>query len=217
MRAGALELYEEALRNAEPLVLVSQDGTRITLDVRRWLAAPDLADHSVIDRCVGPTLDVGCGPGRFVTALASRGIPSMGVDIAATAVELTRRQGVPVLLRNVFEDLPGQGRWATVLLMDGNIGIDADPYRLLTRVRSLLGPAGCALVEVDPDTGLDDVLTVRLTRGGRSAGPSFRWARLGLPALRRIALAAGYREREVWSLAGRTFALTRAPACPRRL
>ena len=41
--------------------------------------------------------------------------------------------GGPALVRSVFETLPGEGRWDTVLLMDGNIGIGGDPAALLGR------------------------------------------------------------------------------------
>jgi len=40
-------------------------------------------------------LDVGCGPGRHVNALAARGIASHGIDISATFVELARRRASP--------------------------------------------------------------------------------------------------------------------------
>lgn len=205
MHTGALRPYEDALSAVGPLVLRTDDGRTIELDIARWLAPVDAVDRTVVDRCAGPTLDVGCGPGRFVAALAERGTPALGVDIAATAVELTRRRGVPVLLRNVFEDLPGQGRWPTVLLMDGNIGIDADPYRLLLRLRAVLRTRGRLLVETEPDADLDEAMTVRFTECGSGIGPSFRWARVGLNPLLRHAIAAGYRQDEVWTRGGRTF------------
>ena len=33
----------------------------------------------------------------------------------------------------MFEPLPGEGRWGTVLLLDGNVGIGGDPVALLER------------------------------------------------------------------------------------
>ena len=84
------------------------------------------ADELFAARCEGPVLDIGCGPGRFVEALASRGIPVLGVDISRSAVDQTSRRGVCALFRDINDRLPGEGRWGTVLLVDGNIGIGGD-------------------------------------------------------------------------------------------
>ena len=129
MEPGALAPYESALLDdTRPLLaLHAADGTVVALDVARWLAPTDACDESVLDRCTGPVLDVGCGPGRFVSALTDRGIAALGVDIAETAVALARGRGLAAMVRSVFSDLPGEGRWPTVLLMDGNIGIGGDP------------------------------------------------------------------------------------------
>ncbi len=93
MEAGALAPYEQALRSSGPLGLHTEDGRLLTLDVARWLGAADDADRTVLDRCRGPVLDVGCGPGRLVCELNARGVAALGVDIAETAVALTRGQG----------------------------------------------------------------------------------------------------------------------------
>ena len=60
-----------------------------------------------------------------------------------------RAGGAQALRHSLFDPLPGEGRWATVLLMDGNVGIGGDPVALLARINQLLAPAGIALVEVD--------------------------------------------------------------------
>jgi SAM-dependent methyltransferase len=205
MEAGALAPYEAALRTAGPLELHTESGDVIVLDIRRWLAGTDACDDTVLDRCHGPVLDVGCGPGRFVSALSARGIAALGVDIAETAIALTRGQGFPALLRSVFGDLPGEGRWPSVLLMDGNIGIGGDPLRLLARVGSLLAPGGVLIVETHPDDEADELLEVRFTENGVPVGPLFDWAHIGRIALLRYAALSGYSVGELWSLDGRTF------------
>jgi SAM-dependent methyltransferase len=206
VRAGALAPYERALDDAGPLTLVTDTGHRLELEVARWLAPADGADETVIDRCVGPVLDVGCGPGRFVRALSERGIAALGLDIADTAVALTRRLNVPALLRSVFDPAPAEGRWPTALLMDGNIGIGGDVARLLERVSRLLVPGGQLLVETACDPHIDRALKVRFSRDGLAAGPTFGWAEVGIEALTVRARAAGYSVAEVWSAGGRTFA-----------
>lgn len=209
MEIGALAPYEQSLRTAAPLGLRTDDGRSVVLDVARWLAGVDAADETVLSRCAGPVLDVGCGPGRFVSSLNERGVAALGVDIAETAVALTRGQGLPALLRNVFADLPGEGRWPTVLLIDGNIGIGGDPLRLLTRIRSLLAPGGTLLVESHPWTSADDLVEVRFTSRGVPVGPLFEWANVGHDALVRYTAAAGYSELGPWTHSGRRFAALR--------
>ena len=177
----------------------------LVLDLVRWLGPVDTADETVIDRCSGPVLDVGCGPGRFVAELNARGVAALGVDIAETAVALNRRQGMPALLRSVFATLPGEGRWPAVLLLDGNIGIDGDPRRLLDRIAGLLAPGGRVIVEAHPDRELHELLQVWITDHGWPVGPPLDWAHVGLGALTSYAAAAGYSFDETWVADGRPF------------
>ncbi|MGW2767984.1 hypothetical protein [Streptomyces sp. NPDC001275] len=63
--AGA-DPYALALRSGhEPVYLRSGDGHPVRMPVHRWYAQPAVADESVLHRCVGPVLDVGCGRGRL--------------------------------------------------------------------------------------------------------------------------------------------------------
>jgi SAM-dependent methyltransferase len=173
--------------------------------VARWLAPADPVDETVLARCAGPVLDVGCGPGRLVRALSERGIASLGLDIAETAVRITRGQGGAALVRNVFAPVPGEGRWPTVLLMDGNVGIGGNPGRLLDRLARLLAADGRLIVETDPDPAVEQASTVRFLVEGRPVGPSFGWAEIGCQALQRRAEPAGLYPAEAWSAGGRCF------------
>ena len=143
------ELYEQALAGHARPEIEHKDGSRTPLQVDDWLHIR-AGDCSLVERCSGPTLDVGSGPGRLTVALAERGIPVLGIDVTPYAVRISRAAGVLTLLRDVFGRVPGTGRWATVLLADGNIGIGGDPIALLRRVTELLTPTGQALVEVQP-------------------------------------------------------------------
>ncbi|MBP7972994.1 MAG: DUF2064 domain-containing protein [Candidatus Nanopelagicales bacterium] len=197
-------VFDNALRHGSDLHLVHDQGERTVLNVRRWLAEPDDADHSLLDRCNGATLDIGCGPGRFTIALARRGHHSLGVDTAPTAVEITRAGGAAALCRSVFDTLPGEGHWDTVLLADGNLGIAGDPDRLLRRSHELLRTGGRLLVE-PTSADVDHVVPVRLSNGRGNNSERFWWAQVGPSATVTRALAAGFEPLDSWSVSGRSF------------
>lgn len=166
------------------------DGRHIPLPVRRWHAPAAGSDHWMLDRCGGPTLDLGCGPGRLVAALLAAGVPALGVDHSHQAVHLSRARGAPAVQCDLFTRLPAEGRWRHILLADGNIGIGGDPLTLLRRSVSLLAPGGSALAET---ASADDGLwrgSARL-HGPASTGSWFPWATVGLAAVPELARAAG--------------------------
>jgi len=183
------------MRSADTVVLRADDGTTLPLDPGRWHAEPTPAEARLVETMVGPVLDIGCGPGRFVIGLARRGTVALGVDPAPAAVALCRSKGAPVLQKSVFDPLPGQGRWRTVLLADGNIGIGGDPERLLRRCGELLAHDGTVIVEVEAPAAHRAgwrPYRARLERG-RSSGPWFSWAIVGADAISTLAQAAGLR------------------------
>jgi SAM-dependent methyltransferase len=201
------ELYEQALAGHARPEIEHKDGSRTPLQVDDWLHVR-AGDCSLVERCSGPTLDVGSGPGRLTVALAERGIPVLGIDVTPYAVRISRAAGVLTLLRDVFGRVPGTGRWATVLLADGNIGIGGDPVALLRRVTELLTPTGQALVEVQPPGSDLRAEQVRL-RHGAQASAWFPWAYVGVDQIAEIATNADLAAAETWSIAGRWFAVLR--------
>src|SRR3954470_8317113 len=174
-------LYDRAL-DGERCWLRHDDVRLDALPVRSWLGghhADTSFDHAVVGMCHGPTIDLGCGPGRLVAHLVNRGVPALGVDQSATAVELARRAGAPALRRDVFEPLPGTGRWSTVLLADGNVGIGGDPWRVMFRAGELLRAGGRCITEFDCVTEGVQQRWVRL-ESAQTIGPWFRWASVGV-------------------------------------
>ena len=119
-------------------------------------------------------------------------------------MDRVRQAGAPALRRSVFGPLPGRGRWATVLLADGNIGIGGRPARLLRRCAELLAPGGQILIEAEPGD-IDERVTAWLEHTDGRRGPIFPWARLGTAAVLRAAAAAGLDVVGQWNDADRAF------------
>ncbi len=182
------DVYSSALRGELCQVVGLGAGPR-PLPVATWNRAADLGDAALLDLCVGPTLDIGCGPGRMTQYLAERGHPVLGIDVVPEAVFQTRDRGVAAMLRDVFAPLPGEGRWQTALLADGNVGIGGDPHALLSRVADLIGPEGRVVVDLAaPGTGVE-TRTVRLETPSQSCRP-FRWSVVGVDAIGAVARGA---------------------------
>ncbi len=177
--------------------LCSDRGNILDLPSERWFHAAGPAEHRLLERAHGPVLDIGCGPGRHVLALAERGIPTLGIDVTPAALALARGRGATVLERSVFDRIPGAGRWGTALLLDGNIGIGGDPVSLLMRVAELLRPDGRMLVELEAPGTRPSLERVRFEIDDEP-GPWFTWARVGADALGAIAHRAGLGAARAW-------------------
>ena len=186
------------------------DGTSELLPLERWIAPIDAVDAAVLEWAEAPVLDLGCGPGRHLAALRAAGLPGLGVDLSPVAVRLARDRGLVVLPGNVFADVPWVGRWRTVLLLDGNIGIGGAPAVLLRRTRALLAEGGSALVEVDPPGAPTYRTRVRI-EGGGAVSEWFGWARVGIDGIEPLCERAGLRMSATLDAGGRWFARLQRP------
>jgi SAM-dependent methyltransferase len=186
------------------------DGRAQRLPLGRWLAPVDAADRAVLAHAAAPVLDIGCGPGRHLAALAAAGREGLGLDLSPIAVRLARARGAEAIMRSVFADVPRAGCWATALLLDGNIGIGGAPAALLARARALVAPGGTVLVETGPHGAPTRRIRVRLeTRGAIS--PWFGWATVGADGIAPLARRAGLEQRAAIAAGGRCFALLERP------
>lgn len=193
-------------------------GHRRELPMARWMGGPEttpqdrVADEHVLGHCSSrPTLDVGCGPGRFIASLQQRGLPALGVDSSAAAVEMTRGRGGTAIRRDLFAPLPAEGSWEQILLTDGNIGIGGNPVRTLRRAADLLANGGIVIVEIDsPAT----VVCYEMLRWEteQHLGHWFPWSRVGAGALADIALTAGFLVTQVVDIHDRVIAVLTAAA-----
>ncbi len=188
-------------------------GHRRELPMARWMGPQGrLADEHVLRHCSSrPTLDLGCGPGRFTASLRQRGLPALGIDSSTAAVEMTRRRGGTAIRRDLFAPLPAEGSWEQVLLTDGNIGIGGNPVRTLRRAANLLARGGTVIVEIDSPATVFCFEMLRWETE-QHLGHWFPWSRVGAGTLGNIASAAGFVVSHVVAIHDRVIAALTAAA-----
>ena len=195
----------------------NHQGQLRELPINRWMGGlftntdDRLADEHVLAQCSArPTLDLGCGPGRFTAALHSRGHAALGIDNSHAAVELTRKRGAAAIRADLFAPLPAEGCWDQVLLADGNIGIGGDPVRMLRRAAGLLASGG--LVIVDLESSAAGIWHEMLRwETNQHVSPWFAWSRVGADAIGDLALAAGLVVNSVFDMYSRVIAVLTVP------
>lgn len=201
--------YDESLLcgSAGPQALARwRDGSTRPVMLERWMGVADAIDERALRSLDGPVLDVGCGPGRHLHALARRGVFGLGVDLSPVAVELARGVGVRAIVGSIFDELPGAGTWRSALLLDGNIGIGGRPARLLRRIHGLLAADGQVLVELAaPEVNTVQTLIRLETRLGISDW--FPWAEVSSTDVAAVAIDGGFDLTAQWNEDGRWFAL----------
>jgi len=189
-----------------PVMLHTDDGVVIPVDASRWHVAADAADESVLDRVTGSVLDIGSGPGRIVTALASRGHHALGIDICHQAVEQANRSHALSVVADVFGHVPCGGHWGTALLLDGNVGIGGDPHALLSRVQDLVCRDGRLIVETEVHDAPRTGRRVRVAHGD-DMSDWFNWTVVSRTDLQSYAHRSGWQITETWTSQDRTFSL----------
>ncbi len=214
-----------ATGGGEPYHRLLQDRRRGTLELRHpagtgtqavWsmdlLRGPaDAHDLAALDATRGPLLDVGCGPGRMVRAAAGLALPALGIDVSPAAIELAIADGTSALNRSIFDPLPLEGRWRTILLIDGNVGIGGDPDALFARCFELLRPGGVLVAEADADAELDASAMFTVVDDLGLESDPFPWARLGAAAIVRRSRVVGFGPVEHIVTGGRHFVRATRP------
>jgi SAM-dependent methyltransferase len=204
----ALAVYEGALREtpegAGGLHAVGEDGSRRRLPIGRWLGTPDAVEQEVLGRAIGPVLDIGCGVGRHVVALGRRGVRAVGIEISTVAAAIARERGAEVIQGSIFDQSLAPV-WATILLLDGNIGIGGDACRLLAHAAALSKPGGRILVELEPPASASPARRVRL-EDARLVSHWMPWHFVAVEEIDELAVAAGLRVEDRWRAGERWFA-----------
>ena len=142
----------------------------------------------MLDLCVGPTLDVGCGPGRMTQLLAERGDIVLGIDVVPEAIWQTRDRGVAAILRDVFEDVPAEGRWQTCCSPMATSASAATPCGCCAGSRSCSAPVAAS--SPTSRRPAPDCTRGRATNSRRPTSEPFPWSVVGADAIGEL-VAAG--------------------------
>ena len=171
------------------------DGDRVPrpLPMHRWLGVAGAADRALLSLCAGPTVDVGCGPGRMAEDLAALGPRRARDRRRARGRRQTRAAGrTGPAAATCSTRCRARVAGAPSLLADGNIGIGGDPVALLRRVAELLAPDGRVVVDVAPLGPGDRGTGTSLESPTAQSGP-FPWTAVGPDAIGRGAPRPGWR------------------------
>ena len=181
-------LYDRAL-GGERCWIRHDDGRMQRLPVRSWLggqAGDEKFDRAVVGLCDGPTIDLGCGPGRLVAHLLSAGCrrwawtsrpppshwPAVAAHPPCTAMCSNRCRAPADGTRCCWPT--ATSAWAATL------------WRVLQRAGELLRRGGRCVAEFDSVITGVEAGWVRL-ESSRTIGPWFRWASVGIDCAARLA------------------------------
>ena len=106
-------------------------------------------ERVALDLAAGRILDVGAGSGCHSLALAKAGKESVAIDISPLSVEVMRERGVDARLVNLYDDSFAEKFDTVLMLMNGTgiIGTLENMDTFFTRIRQLLNPDGCVLID----------------------------------------------------------------------
>ena len=106
---------------------VRDDGLRSDCDVGDYfLQYPDFlnVEKKALKFSKGKILDIGCGAGRHVLYLQSKGFDVLGIDFSKLAIRVCKGRGCKKCkVMDIFKSNFKQGYFDTILLMGTNIGI----------------------------------------------------------------------------------------------
>ena len=106
-------------------------------------------ERVAIDMADGKVLDVGAGSGCHSLALTKAGKESVAIDISPLSVEVMRERGVDARLVNLYDESFAEKFDTVLMLMNGTgiIGTLENMDTFFTRIRQLLNPDGCVLID----------------------------------------------------------------------
>ena len=115
---------------------------------REYDEMPEL-ERKALDMAYGRILDVGAGSGCHSIALQDMGKQVEAIDISPLSVKVMEESGVNASLVNLFDHSFVEGYDTVLMLMNGSgiIGSLQNMEAFFTRMKELLNPGGCVLMD----------------------------------------------------------------------
>lgn len=106
-------------------------------------------ERVALDMADGRVLDVGAGSGCHSMALAKAGKESVAIEISPLSVEVMRERGVDARLVNLYDESFTEKFDTILMLMNGTgiIGTLENMGPFFARIRQILNPGGCVLID----------------------------------------------------------------------
>lgn len=150
MGAAIYEFYTKG-KSAKLRVFSSQfDEDEIPVaELFRDFEGMPYIEKVALEMSQGAILDVGAGSGCHSIALGQMGKRATAIDISPLSVEVMQKRGIPALQVDFFDE-NFAGQYDTILMLmngSGIIGRVENLPRFFGRVRGLLRPGGCVLMD----------------------------------------------------------------------
>ena len=138
-RAGRLRVFSPQF---------DEDEIPVETLFREYDEMPEL-ERKALDMAVGKILDVGAGSGCHSVALLDMGKNVEAIDISPLSVKVMEESGVNARLANLFDPSFIGGYDTILMLMNGSgiIGSLQNMEMFFTRMKELLNPGGCILMD----------------------------------------------------------------------
>ena len=106
-------------------------------------------ERVALDMADGRVLDVGAGSGCHSMALAKAGKESVAIEISPLSVEVMLERGVDARLVNLYDESFTEKFDTILMLMNGTgiIGTLENMDTFFARIRQILNPGGCVLID----------------------------------------------------------------------
>ncbi|WP_233145455.1 class I SAM-dependent methyltransferase [Labilibacter marinus] len=144
--------YMDGNKSAEIIVqsnIVEDDVLPVEYLFRSFNEMPEL-EKKALTLSKGNILDVGAGAGSHALCLQQSNKTVYANEISNSACSVMRQRGVKNIIEDDFYNLPEDNKYDTILMLMNGIGIAQETGNLkkfFAKVKSLLNPDGCLLVD----------------------------------------------------------------------